>query len=195
MKRAKRSETTPKASCGERRVGSTQRALPCGAGRCGGGARASATAGARSRVRHDLVALLAPVLGEDVVEHVVDGHRAEQPAVVVDDRQCRRGCRWPGSGSPARASRVGRPAARSSLSRIDADRGVRRLTEQSLDVDDAEVATGGRLERRPADVDRARRARATSSSRRTDARASAIVASGPRMTGSVVIRPPAVFSS
>ena len=34
-----------------------------------------------------------------------------------------------------------------------------------------------------------------SSARRTTASASAIVASGPRMTGSVVIRPPAVFSS
>ena len=34
-----------------------------------------------------------------------------------------------------------------------------------------------------------------SSSRRTTASASAMVASGPRMTGSVVIRPPAVFSS
>ena len=34
-----------------------------------------------------------------------------------------------------------------------------------------------------------------SSTRRTTASASAMVASGPRMTGSLVIRPPAVFSS
>ena len=50
-----------------------------------------------------LVPVLPPVLGEDVVQHVVDGDRAEEASLAVDHRARRRGCRSRASGSPAPA--------------------------------------------------------------------------------------------
>src|SRR5699024_8422940 len=86
MKRANASANSPKVSPLNRSRGSRDRLRrPGTSSRAACWSRSSRAMGHLLRV--GLVELhVTPVLGEDVVEHVVDGDRADQPLVLVDDR-------------------------------------------------------------------------------------------------------------
>jgi hypothetical protein len=127
-----------------------------------------------------------------VVEQVVDGDGAEQPALVVDDGGCHQVVRRE-VGGDVLEGRLGPQVADPGVERTgDQRRGW--LAEQPLDVGDADQPAGGGLQRRAHDVHEAA-SDGVSSSLRTWASASATVASGERITGSGVIMPPAVSSS
>ena len=93
-----------------------------------------------------------PVLGQQVVEDVVDGDRAEQ---VVARR--RRPAPRPGCTSRGSWVTVAQRGVRAQRLEVGVDDALtsarRRLAQQPLEVHDAEVLAGRRLRRRPADVD------------------------------------------
>src|SRR4051794_21603119 len=86
---------------------------------------------------------LAPVFGQQVVEHVVDGHRAEQVVSVVHDR----------NGDEVVGRQVGRDLRQGDVRPEWVDVPVGHagdertwwLAQQSLDVRDAEELAGGRV--------------------------------------------------
>jgi hypothetical protein len=94
---------------------------------------------------------VAPALRQDVVEHVVDAHRAEQPLLGVDDR----------TGDEVVRREVARHVRQRAVGaqRVDvgvddrADERGRRLAQHPLEVRGPEVAPGRRLVRRAHDVD------------------------------------------
>ena len=94
---------------------------------------------------------VAPVLRQQVVEQVVDGDGAEQPAVLVDDGRCDEVV---GGEVPRTSSRldVGPQRLDVGVEHVT-DQRRRRLAQQPLDVRDAEQPAGRRLERRADDVD------------------------------------------
>ena len=95
--------------------------------------------------------LLAPVVGQHVVDDVVDGDGAEQVAVLVDDGQRDQVVRREVAGDLLQ-----RRLRAERLELVVDDAGHqrrRRLAQQPLEVGDAEVAAGRRLQRRAADVD------------------------------------------
>ena len=136
---------------------------------------------------------VAPVLGQQVVEQVVDGDRADAAGRPRRRPAPRPGCTSPGAGrSPrgwrsaaaARCRCPGRARPSSRAARAAAAGCARRRA-----ADPVGGSSGGRTTYTSAARD------GLSSALRTCARASATVASGGRITGSVVIMPPAVRSS
>ena len=182
MNRAKASDQRPKVSWSSCGVGRTWRRASSGVSRPGrprsvldaaasrarrsaarrrSSARASSTIsgphGAHSRAAAPgrvVVLRLPPVLGEQVVEHVVHGDHADQAPCGVGHRQRHEVVRrqlarglppgWP----PATEVRAPCRAPRRRL--------VRGLPQHPLDVGQAQVAARGGLQRRPADVHRGR---------------------------------------
>ena len=154
----------------------------------------SSTARLRRAVAHAAADLaVAPALGQQVVEQVVDGDRAEQAAVARRRPARPPGCRWP--GSVATSSRVA-----SGAQGVDA--GVERRRDQGRRA--ARAAAAGCARRRgacrsasPAAAGRRRPARpATGSAPRCGRAPAPRRRSRPaaRITGSGVIMPPAVSS-
>ena len=146
----------------------------------------------RRRIRVRLAgghALVPPVVGQQVIEHVVDGHRAEQVVLVVDDRCAHQvvGREEPGD--------VGQRGIRRQVRHLGVQRAgdqfERRLAEQPLGVHAAQVPAGRGGLRRAGRRTPSTPAPGVRSGERTRASASAMVASGVSTTGSGVIRPPA----
>ena len=153
MRRAKRSERTPKASCENDSVGSTR-------ARCSCGWSSLSPRTAREPVRRSGRSVTGRPRSRAALHASPPGgcgrarrrrHRTDEPAVVVDDGQ--RDEVVGGEGAGHLLEGVARDHRVDLLVDDRPDRGVRRLAEQALDVHEAEVATGGHLERRPADVD------------------------------------------
>src|SRR5699024_10104230 len=96
--------------------------------------------------------LLAPVVGQHVVEHVVDGHSAQQTAVLVDhgDRDQVVGGHLAGDGGQRHGRRHRDPVRVEDL----AHGPVGTLPQQLLEVDDPQQLPGGSLQRRAAHVHR-----------------------------------------
>ena len=150
MNRANRSESLPNDSGSY--SAARDRAAARAAGRRGCGSRGAAATYPASRDRAVLLALLAPVLGQQVVQHVVDADGADQAVVLVDNRCCYEVVGREVAGDSAAAG-VSGDSGSMSVSAIAADEGRRGLAQQPLDVRDAEVAPGRGLVGRPADVD------------------------------------------
>src|SRR5687768_14719753 len=134
MKRAKVSLQRPKVSWLSVGRGSRTRRVSRGWSRRAAGARLPWSATGH------LATLLAPVVGEDVVQDVVHGHRAEQPPVLVDDRDAHEVVRRQHAGDLAEG-RVGRQRL-DLLVEDRTDGAVRWLAQQPLDVDHPEVPAG-----------------------------------------------------
>ena len=90
MKRAMRSEKRPNASGSGDGQDASDRAPAAGRAGAGGGQRAPRSATplcSAARSVDGIEVVLAPVVRQQVVEHVVDGHGAEQASAVIDDRR------------------------------------------------------------------------------------------------------------
>ena len=175
MKRANCSAKTPNAS--ESYDGRADQRAPLSPWGCRGGRAARGLSHgsppARSSARC-AQRLVAPVLRQQVVEQVVDGDRAEQAAVLVDDRRRDQVVRREVGARPRRCVASGRSGS------IVGVEGARRPASRA-----ARAAAAGCARRRaaarsavssgwPADVDQRRQRRPASSALRTWASASAI---------------------
>ena len=117
-----------------------------------------------------------PVVGQQVVEHVVDGDGAEQVVLVVDDRRADQVVRREVAGDLGQRG-VRATAAPSRCRSTPADQLERRLAQQPLDVHAAQVAAGRVSLRRAAD-EHLEASAGVRSGLRIRASASATVASG-----------------
>src|SRR3954471_21540831 len=95
--------------------------------------------------------VLPPVLRQQVIQYVVHGHRAEQPALVVEYRR-----RYQVVRRQVLADRL-QTVVRPQPVQIGVDRGRHQLrrwfAQQSLDVADPDEPSGRSLQRRTTDVD------------------------------------------
>lgn len=101
---------------------------------------------------------LAPVLGQQVVEDVVDGDRAQQRAAVVHDGRGDHVVRGEERGDGGQRGLRGQ--RRQVVVHDRGDQGEGRVPQQPLEVHRAQVLAGRRLVGRPATRTPARRARA-----------------------------------
>src|SRR3954452_2637730 len=83
---------------------------------------------------------VAPVIGQQVVEDVVDAHRAHETALRVDHR---RGDQVVGGEVPGDLAQRSLRPERLEVVEHTADQAGRWLAEQSLDVRQPQVAAGG----------------------------------------------------